>query len=70
MSAFRCLLLVGTHGRNLEAFKHSKILFNLCHHSLGFTCDGDLNDEALLAARLRELADMLEAPTVPDPELI
>ncbi len=36
--------------------------------SVGFDFHGDPKDDAALAARLRELADALTAPAVPDPE--
>lgn len=57
--SFRCRLLVG-----YDAVSKS------VHKSVDFSVQGDLNDDKTLAQVFRELANVLEAPTVEDKELI
>ncbi len=69
--SIRCVLLVGT-APGLEARPVKSLLTaGLIHHSTGFSMVAtDPDDQKALAAALRELADALEAPTVPDPDLV
>lgn len=60
--AVRCAVLVGTPALSFHQ--------PLCHHSIAFTMAGDIDDPHVLAANLRALANALDAPTVPDPDLI
>lgn len=66
--AVRCVLLVGTVP-GLESFKNP-LLGSICHHTVGFTMARGVDDHHALAVHLRELADILEAPTVEDHDLV
>lgn len=47
--------------------EHYKMGRDYSEASLGFDYDGSPEDHKLLALHLRELADMLEAPSLADP---
>lgn len=66
--SIRCVLLIGTVA-GLESMSNP-LLGQICHHSVGFSAGCGPEDTREIAAHLRELADMLEAPEVPDPDLI
>lgn len=79
--SIRCVILVGTvpgleggrtaHTREIHVPAGQSLSTVLAHHSVGFTADAAaLEDNAVLAAHLRELADILTAPTIPDPEIL
>jgi hypothetical protein len=63
---FRCVLLIDTP----PGFEARPMSAELGYRSLGFDLTGGRNNDHALAAHLRELADLLDALTVPDPELI
>ncbi len=64
----RCILLIDTVP-GLETASNP-ILNSICDHTIGVTAlDGALLDDKILAGVLREMAAMLEAPNLADPEM-